>query len=89
MGKGKQFLDILKKYGITEYWCDKDFDINEEHPYSEIVIPTKEWGVIREIRSLYNDYSDDDLSHLTVWGVSSNDSLFVQYTQDKEKRIVS
>ena len=89
MGKGKQFLGILKKYGVTEYWCDEDFDIDEEHPYNEIVIPTKNWDVIREIRSLYNDYSDDDLSHLTVWGVSSNDSLFVQYTQDKEKRIVS
>ena len=89
MSKGKQFLDILKKYGVTEYWCDKDFDIDEEHPYNEIVIPSKEWGVIREIRSLYNDYSDDDLSHLTVWGVSSNDSLFGQYTQDKEKRVIS
>lgn len=88
MSKGKQFLDILRKYGVSEYWCDKDFDIDEEHPYTELVIPAKGWDVIREIRALYNDYSDDDLSHLTVWGVAPSDRLFSQYTQDKEKRVI-
>ena len=30
MPKEKQFFDILKKYGITDYLCSEEFDPSEE-----------------------------------------------------------
>lgn len=86
--KGKKFVNILKKYGITEYWCDEDFDINEEHPFATVVVPKHDWSLTLEIQELYNDYSDDNSSLLRVMGIDKANLSFSQVVKNLQRRAV-
>lgn len=89
MSKGKQFLDILKKYGVTEYWCDEDFDINEEHPFVNILIPSSDTNLIMEVTFLYNDYDNEDTCLAHVSGMDKSNHLFKRMSSRLQRRIVN
>ena len=62
MPKEKQFFDILKKYGITEYWCSKEFDPSEDFPVGAVFLPTDDAAPELELYDLYTrmeEYTDE------------------------------
>ena len=60
MSREKQFFDILKKYGITEYWCSREFDPSDEYPKDELLLPTNDPDPALSIIDLYTDEKDPE-----------------------------
>lgn len=88
MNKGTQFLNILKRYGITEYWCDSDFNINEEHPFVNILIPSSNTSLIMEVTFLYNDYDNEDTCLANITGMDKSNHLFKKMSSYLQRRTV-
>lgn len=64
--KSQLFLELLQSQGIREYWCSNGFNPDEEYPYANLVIPSKNSALAVEIMDLYNDFDNDDNFHLYV-----------------------
>lgn len=88
VSKKDEFLQILRKYGITEYWCDPFFHPEREHPVASIVFPVNNPHLSEEVDNLYNDYSSDDTSTLAIYHASKGTNAFRIYSKGKEKRLV-
>lgn len=86
-GKRDKFLNILKKYGVKEYWCTPEFNPGEEHPYGMLVFPFKNASMFCEIDDLYNDYTEDDTSMLYIFDTNLKNS-FDEMSEGKEKGLV-
>ena len=83
MSKEKQFFDILKKYGITEYWCSKEFDPSDEYPKNELLLPAL------SIIDLYTDENDPEgYCSLFVLKSSKDSNNFSKYSDGLERREV-
>lgn len=61
MSVKSQFLGLLRKNGISEYWCSEDFDPNEKHPKGRLLIETESIRVMDELAQLYYQDIDDYL----------------------------
>ena len=64
--KSQLFLALLQSQGINEYWCSDGFNPNDDYPYANLVIPSKNSTLAVEIMDLYNDFDNDDNFHLYV-----------------------
>ena len=91
MPKEKQFFDILKKYGITEYWCSKEFDPSEDFPVGAVFLPTDDAAPALEIYDLYTriDVCPDEYCPVTVTNGSKDSETFNIATNDLERREVN
>lgn len=87
MSKEKQFFDILKKYGITEYWCSKEFDPKDEYPGYKVVIPTNDPKPANDIYDLYTPREEDG-GQVIVFKEDKNSDFFNVYTKGLERRQV-
>ena len=90
-GKEKQFFDILKKYGITEYWCSKEFDPSEDITVGSVFLPTDDAAPALEIYDLYTriDVCPDEYCPVTVTNGSKDSETFNIATNDLERREVN
>ena len=89
--KEKQFFDILKKYGITEYWCSKEFDLSEDFPVGSVLLPTDEGAPAVEISDLYTkmvEYTQEYCS-VGVFIRAGDSEIFNAATKNMERREVS
>ena len=91
LGKEKQFFDILKKYGITEYWCSKEFDPSEDFPGGSIHLPTDDPKPALELYDLYTiiDVCPDEYCLVMVTKGSKDSETFNIATNDLERREVN
>lgn len=89
MSKEKQFFDILKKYGITEYWCSKEFDPSDEYPKNELLLPTNDPNPALSIIDLYTDENDPEgYCSFFVLKSSKDSNNFSKYSDGLERREV-
>lgn len=89
MSKEKQFFDILKKYGITEYWCSKEFDPKEDFPRTELLLPTDNPEPAVNVIDLYTDEKDPEgFCPLFVIKGSKGSNVFNKYSSELERREV-
>ena len=51
----KEFINILRSYGITEYWCSKGFDPGADEPCGEVLLPTGHSGSAARVYDLFNE----------------------------------
>lgn len=51
----KEFINILRSYGITEYWCSKGFDPGADEPCGELLLPTGHSGCAARVYDLFNE----------------------------------
>ena len=54
-GQEKEFINILRSYGITEYWCSKGFDPGADEPCGELLLPTDHSGCAARVYDLFNE----------------------------------
>ena len=54
-GQEKEFINILRSYGITEYWCSKGFDPGADEPCGELLLPTGHSGSAARVYDLFNE----------------------------------
>lgn len=54
-GQEKEFINILRSYGITEYWCSKGFDPGADEPCGELLLPTGHSGCAARVYDLFNE----------------------------------
>ena len=54
-GQEKEFINILRSYGITEYWCSKGFDPGADKPCGELLLPTGHSGCAARVYDLFNE----------------------------------
>ena len=88
MSKEKQFFDILKKYGITEYWCSKEFDPQDEYPGYRVVLPTENPKPANDLYDLYMPSDPDDRRQILVFQEDRGSEFFNVFTKGLEKRQV-
>ena len=51
----KEFINILRSYGITEYWCSKGFDPGADKPCGKLLLPTGHSGCSARVYDLFNE----------------------------------
>ena len=54
-GQEKEFINILRSYGITEYWCSKGFDPGADEPCGKLLLPTGHSGCVARVYDLFNE----------------------------------
>lgn len=88
--KKERFYEILKKYGVSEFWCNKDFDLSEEYPCGELYIDCKNTEMKSDLYTLFNEStSEDDLTGIFVGDFSKIDSVILGIMlENSEKRYV-
>ena len=87
----KEFINILRSYGITEYWCSKGFDPSEDFPVGAVFLPTDDAAPALEIYDLYTriDVCPDEYCPVTVTKGSKDSETFNIATNDLERREVN
>ncbi len=90
MGKKEKFEKLLRDAGVSEYWCDRGFDPDEDYPYVTIVLPVKNYKLANHILNLYNDYInfDDDKLNCQVDLQEVTSKFFKTATKSLEKRVL-
>ena len=60
--KEKQFYEILKKYGVKDYWCTKEFSPSDSQPCGVIVFRSDiNHCIATKLFEMYNDIEGDDI----------------------------
>lgn len=90
MGKKEKFEKLLRDAGVSEYWCDKGFDPDEDYPYVDIVVPSDGYHLVCQIMELYNDYEceTEDRVHCMASPYKKGSREFNHYTKGMERRVV-
>lgn len=62
LSKKNKFYNILRKYGITGYWCDREFDLSEGVTMGSICIDYNDLDsdLFTELDEVLNANSEDD-----------------------------
>ena len=80
---------LVRKYGITEYWCSKEFDPSDEYPGNELLLPTNDPNPALSIIDLYTDENDPEgYCSLFVLKSSKDSNNFSKYSDGLERREV-
>lgn len=64
LNKEKRFYEILKKYGVKEFWCTPTLNLSDEYLDGEISVNCKKEYVSKldvELYKLFNEDIDEDL----------------------------
>lgn len=60
--KEKQFYNILKSYGVKDYWCSSGFDPASSQPCGGIVFRSNiNHCIATKLFEMYNDIESDDI----------------------------
>ena len=88
MNKKEMFYALLRKYGVSEYWCDPYFDPARDHPAASLLLGTVNPVLSEKIDNLYNDYSNEDTSTLAIYQANIGSRAFKAYSSGMERRVV-
>ena len=85
--KEKQFYEILKKYGVKDYWCSSGFDPASSQPCGTVVFRSNiSRCILPELFEMYNDIENDKI----YVGVKFRSKMMDEFIlKDKEYREVS
>ena len=93
MNKEKRFYEILKKYGVKEFWATPGLVLSDEHPNGDITVSCSKKYVSElgdDLYELYNDCVEDDLLvniYVDDFSAMSKDDVCI-LTNGTEKRSV-
>lgn len=88
MSKKDRFESLLRENGISEYWCDKIFNPNDDFPGCVVVIPVDNASLACKLDDMYNDYEEDHLV-FAVNAVDKDSKYFDAAISGLERRCVS
>ena len=91
MPKEKQFFDILKKYGITEYWCSKEFDPSEDFPVGAVFLPTDDAAPELELYDLYTrmeEYTDECCPAVVSMGAKDSETFNIAAKNMERREVI-
>ena len=90
-GKEKQFFDILKKYGITEYWCSKEFDPSEDFPVGSVFLLTDDAAPELELYDLYTrmeEYTDECCPAVVSMGAKDSETFNIAAKNMERREVI-
>lgn len=88
MSKKEIFESLLREHGITEYWCEKTFDPNDDFPDGMMVIPGNNWSLACKLGDMYNDYEEVHWIFVVI-AVDKDSKYFDAAISGLERRCVS
>ena len=84
-------LTLVRKYGITEYWCSKEFDPSEDFPVGSVFLLTDDAAPELELYDLYTrmeEYTDECCPAVVSMGAKDSETFNIA-TNDLERREVN
>lgn len=84
--KEKQFYEILKKYGVKDYWCTSGFNPSDSQPGGTLIFRSElSSGLCIELEDMYNDIETDTIYVQVYFVDKSNKHILLK---GKEYRVV-